>query len=113
MEPRSQPDVLDDEAVDATMYAARFFLPAMRRVTEVDPGSVTMELVGGDGAVAATAVLESDAGPGVTVRGPVDQVLLAIWGRSHSGVEVTDGDAAVWDAWRQLPSQAFQFGTWD
>lgn len=107
-------DVLaDDEAIDATMYAARFFLPAMRRVTEVDPGSVTMELVGHDGAVAATAVLESDDGPDVTVRGPADQVLLAIWGRAHFGVEVTGGDPAVWDAWRELPSQAFQFGTWD
>jgi hypothetical protein len=39
------------------------------------------------------------------------QVLLALWGRPYSAVEVVEGDAMVLNRWRELPKQAFQFGT--
>jgi len=39
--------------------------------------------------------------------------VLALWGRPHSGVNVVAGAAHVWTDWRALPSEAFQFGTWD
>ena len=107
-------DVLpDDEAIDATVYAGRFFLPAMRRVTGVDPGSVTMELVGADASTVGIATIDAESEDSVVVRGPADQVLRAIWGRPHESVDVVAGETSVWDGWRQLPSQAFQFGTWD
>ena len=46
-------------------------------------------------------------------EGPPIQVLLGLWGRPHSGIEVTAGDPEVWHQWRALPSEAFQFGAWD
>ncbi|WP_420623542.1 hypothetical protein [Candidatus Poriferisodalis sp.] len=49
----------------------------------------------------------------MVIEGPPVQVLLGLWGRPHSGIDVTDGDPAVWEQWRALPSEAFQFGTWD
>ncbi len=100
------------EAVDATTYAATYFLPMMRTVTEIDPGALALELLDAGGSVASTVEIASDAGPVATVRGPAVQVLLAVWGRPHTDVEVT-GDGQVWAGWRELPSQAFQFGTWD
>lgn len=42
---------------------------------------------------------------------PAMQVLLALWGRPYSAVEVVEGDAMVLNRWRELPKQAFQFGT--
>ncbi len=44
---------------------------------------------------------------------PAIQVLLGLWGRPHTGIDVTDGDPEVWQQWRALPGEAFQFGTWD
>ncbi len=96
----------------------------MRRVTGVDPGSVGARLVGADGAISGEVTIGSDAGdpaedvgPGesyaVTVEGAATQVLLAMWGRPHTGVEVTAGEPEVWERWRSLPGEAFQFGTWD
>lgn len=105
--------ISDEEAVDATTYVCEFFLPAMRRVTEVDPGTVTAELLSDTGEHLITVNIDSASTPQVTVRGPVTQVLLALWGRPHTGVDVVSGDADVWSAWRTLPSKAFQFGTWD
>ncbi len=102
----------DAEALDAVTYTAQFFLPAMRRVTENDPGGVTARLVGPDGLV-GTVTIESEADASVTIEGPPTQVLLALWGRPHTGVEVVDGDGSVLDNWRALPGEAFQFGTWD
>jgi uncharacterized protein (TIGR03083 family) len=103
----------DEQAVDAATYTCRYFLPAMRRVTGPDTGPVTARLVGGHSGIVGEATIESEAAAGVTVEGPATQVLLALWGRPHSGVEVTAGDPAVWERWRALPGQAFQFGTWD
>ncbi|MEL7158223.1 MAG: maleylpyruvate isomerase family mycothiol-dependent enzyme [Actinomycetota bacterium] len=102
----------DAQALDAATYTSQYFLPAMRRVTEKDPGQVELRLVGADG-VTGTATIESTVPASVTVAGPPVQVLLALWGRPHTGVEVVDGDATVWEQWRALPSEAFQFGTWD
>lgn len=99
------------EALDAATYTCRYFLPAMRRATGRDPGGLRLRLVG-DGAV-GEAGIDTGSRDGVTVQGPSTQVLLALWGRAHVGVEVVDGDADVWAAWRALPGEAFQFGTWD
>lgn len=102
----------DDQTTDAVVYACRYFLPAMRRVTETDPGRVDLTLRRTDGTT-STAAIESDGPASVTVGGDPVQVLLALWGRPHEGVRVTGGDDAVWSGWQALPGQAFQFGTWD
>ncbi len=108
-----QPHALTDRgALDAATYTCQFFLPAMRRVTEIDPGGVRVRLNNEDGTIAGTAI-ESESTDAVTLEGPPVQVLLALWGRDHTGVEVVDGDPAVWQGWQELPGQAFQFGTWD
>lgn len=106
------PSLTDDQAIDAVAYTCRYFLPAMRRVTETDPGPVEIGLLRSDGGRDGV-VVESDQAAVVGIEGQPVQVLLAIWGRPHQGVTVTGGDPEVWDRWRSLPGQAFQFGTWD
>lgn len=106
------PSLTDREAHDAVVYTCTYFLPAMRRVTETDPGGVTVDLITGE-ADATSAAIESAAPASVTLSGPPVQVLLALWGRPAVGVEITDGDPEVWASWRALPGRAFQFGTWD
>lgn len=105
--------ISDLEAVDATTYVCEFFLPAMRRAAEEDPGAVTAELLSDTGECLHTVSIDSASTHQVTVRGSVVQVLLALWGRPHTGVNLVDGDVEVWNAWRQLPGKVFQFGTWD
>ncbi len=102
----------DAQTIDAIDYASRYFLPAMRRVTGVDPGRVdiNVRIATGD---TTTVTIDSDQPSRVSVEGPPTQVLLAIWGRPHTDVEVTGGDLEVWDRWRTLPGDAFQFGAWD
>ena len=100
------------QALDAADYTCQFFLQAMRRVLERDPGGLTARLVDAD-EVTVEPLPESERPSSVVIEGPSVQVLLGLWGRPHSGVEVTDGDPAVWAQWRALPSEAFQFGTWD
>lgn len=102
----------DAQAIDAITYTSRYFLPAMRRVTGTDPGQVHINLVTSTGEP-ATVTVESSLPASVTIQGPPTQVLLAIWGRPYTGVDVVDGDPAVWVGWRALPGEAFQFGTWD
>ncbi len=105
------PGLTDDEAVDAVTYTSRFFLPAMRRVTGVDPGALHLQMeTTGDG---PDVVISSETSASATVVGPPTQLLLAVWGRPHTGVTVVDGDATVWERWRALPGEAFQFGAWD
>lgn len=104
------------QALDAAEYTCRFFLRAMRRVLERDPGGLTARLVDADGEVGSVTIdplPDSESPASVVIEGSPIQVLLGLWGRPHSGVEVADGDHAVWQQWRALPSQAFQFGTWD
>ena len=101
-----------EQALDAATYTCRYFLPAMRRVTGRDPGQVNLRLLADD-EEHATATIDSDSTVSVTVEGPPVQVVLALWGRPHSGVNVVAGAAHVWTDWRALPSEAFQFGTWD
>ena len=104
------------QALDAARYTCQFFLQAMRRVLERDPGGLTARLVGSGGEAGSVTIEplpESESPASVVIEGPPVQVLLGLWGRPHSGVEVTDGDPAVWQQWRALPSEAFQFGTWD
>ncbi len=102
----------DAQALDAATYTAQYFLPAMRRVTEKDPGGVTARLIGPDGP-SGTVAIESESEAAVTIEGPSTQILLALWGRPHTDVQVVDGDQSVLDGWRALPAEAFQFGTWD
>ena len=105
--------ITDSQALDAATYTCRFFLPAMRRVTETDPGGVIAQLIGRDSRVIGEATIDSERPEQVTVAGPATQVLLALWGRPHTEVAVTGGEPAVWSRWRALPGKAFQFGTWD
>lgn len=103
----------DAQALDAAAYTCRYFLPAMRRVTGQDPGPLTARLVGPRGEIVGDATIESEAPAAVTIEGPSTQVVLALWGRPNTGVQVTGGDPEVWERWRGLPGEAFQFGTWD
>ncbi|MGI9596034.1 MAG: maleylpyruvate isomerase N-terminal domain-containing protein [Acidimicrobiales bacterium] len=108
------PHAISDRAtVDSTTYACQFFLPAMRRVTGQDPGSVTAELLGADGRLLDTVKIESEPAAAVHLRGPAVQMLLALWGRPHVDIEVVDGDSEVLAGWRALPGASFQFGTWN
>jgi uncharacterized protein (TIGR03083 family) len=100
-----------DESVDAATYVATYFMPAMRRVTGVDPGSLRADLLGAGDSMAGSAEVGSDSPDRVVLSGPAMQVLLALWGRPYSAVEVVEGDAMVLNRWRELPKQAFQFGT--
>jgi len=99
----------DEQAADAVSYVCGFVLPAMSRVTGENPGVVEIELQ-----IDRPQRLRLGDGPSgdVTVTGRPVEVLLALWGRPHSGVDL-DGDTAVWDRWRQLPGIALQFGAWD
>jgi uncharacterized protein (TIGR03083 family) len=118
--------ISDRAALDSVDYACRFFLPAMRRVTGRNPGSLSAEVLADDGSPLGTVaipsvVIEPDGDEPqedgsldtVSIRGPVVQVLLAVWGRPYHSVEVVDGSAQVLDRWRALPGQSFQFGTWE
>lgn len=100
------------QAGDAVTYTCQYFFPAMRRATEEDPGGLKISLTGSDDSVVDLAV-ESEAGRSATVSGPPTQVLLALWGRPHRDVFVSDGDPQVLADWQALPGKAFQFGTWD
>ena len=100
-------------ALDALDYACQYFMPAMRRVTGEDPGPVTMRATSSNGAEIGTTTIESEGAGSVALTGPPEQLLLAIWGRPSTGVDVVDGDRAVFDSWRALPGVAFQFGAWD
>lgn len=102
----------DAQAIDAISYTTQYFLPAMRRVTGIDPGRVHASLHSAAGDRSAITI-ESDIPDAVSIEGPPTQILLAIWGRRHTDVDVTDGDRGIWDRWRKLPGTAFQFGTWD
>lgn len=110
----------DEQALDAASYTCQYFLPAMRRATGKDPGQVQLRLLGSDASTpdanASTTgevAIESESTATVTVEGSAVQVLLALWGRPHTGVRVVDGEPTVWADWRALPSEAFQFGTWE
>lgn len=100
------------QAFDAATYTCEYFLPAMRRALGHDPGELTARLVGPTG-THHDIVLSSQHTASATIEGPAVEVLLALWGRPHNDVHLTHGDAAVWDTWKSMPSQAFQFGTWD
>ena len=103
----------DEQALDAATYTCHYFLPAMRRVIGRDPGRITARLLGADTTLAGRVTVESETLEGVTIEGPAVQVLLALWGRPHHGVEAIGGDPEVLAGWRALPGEAFQFGTWD
>lgn len=103
----------DDAAEDSATYACEYFLPAMRRVVGEDPGSLTVDLLGAGARTTKTISIESTSDAAVQIRGPGVQVLLALWGRPYSDVEVVGGDVAVLDGWRALPGTSFQFGAWD
>lgn len=103
--------------IDSMAYACEFFMPAMARATQCDPGAVTFELGLSDGSTETLQIrseaAESGAAASVTVAGSALGCLLAIWGRPHSGVEVTSGEAAVLERWKELPAESYQFGAWD
>ena len=100
------------QAQDAIAYAAAYFMPMMRSVTGMDPGALTLELLDTAETVPAIVEIRSDSARSATIRGPAVHVLLGLWGRPH-GELVVSGHRDVWEGWRALPAQAFQFGTWD
>ena len=65
----------DDQAIDAITYTSRYFLPAMRRVTGVDPGKVDIELRTSTGDT-ATVTIDSDLPASVSITGPPTQCAL-------------------------------------
>ena len=110
-----EPTISQPMAIDALTYAAQYFLPAMSRVTETNPGNFDL-VATCDDATAITIPVQAHGAAGedpqATLTGTPVDLLLAVWGRPHGAVEIT-GAADVVDAWFQLPSQAFQLGTWD
>ena len=104
--------IADLDALDSAVYAAEYFMPALRSDAEEDPGEVTMQLLSDAGNIVGSAVIGSEATGRVTISGPSAQVLLAIWGRPNKNVVVSAGDPAVLAAWRALPGKVKQFGTW-
>jgi len=96
-------------AADAIEYTASFFLPAMLRVSEQTLPGIVFD--GRDIASASVAVQDGEQAAATMSGAPID-VLLAMWGRPHGDIEITGSEAAV-DEWKELPSKAFQFGTWD
>ena len=107
-----EPHLDDALAADAVVYACTYFLPAMRNATGRDPGAVRIEFVHEDGRIVDVVSVESSGDGSTVLRGDPTQLLLALWGRPFHDV-VVEGDEAVFDAWRQLPTEAFQFGAWD
>lgn len=104
----------DEQAADAIEYTANYFLPAMARVTENDPGALDVVAMR-DGAIVSTTAIraaDNDQAALATVTGAPVDVLLAMWGRPHGPIDVR-GSSQVAKAWHVLPSTAFQFGTWD
>lgn len=98
-----------DESRDAVGYVTGCVLPAFRRMTGEDPGSLTIQLLDPAGDLVDTIEVASD-GPGdAVVAGPAQQLLLALWGRPHTDVHVLEGDPAVWHTWNDLPRRSFQF----
>lgn len=110
-----EPSMTDEMAVDALTYTAEYFLPAMARVTETDPGAFDVVAVR-DGEQLATVPVRApgaeDAPPQATLTGAPVDLLLAVWGRPHGEIGRT-GAGSVIDGWFELPATAFQFGTWD
>ena len=105
--------ITTDEGHDAVDYVATWVLPAFRRMTGEDPGALTLELTGPDTAIIDSISIASTASGRAVVRGPAGQLLLALWGRPNSDVEIRDGDPGVWRAWNELPSRSFQFASED
>lgn len=103
----------DQHALDALAYSSEFFLPAMRTAAGEDPGAVSLQPTDADGNELPSVELPSEAAARVRLRGAPVDLLLAMWGRPFKDVEVSSGDRAVLDHWRDLPAQAFQFGAWD
>ncbi len=102
-----------DEARDAVGYVAEFVLPSFRRMAGEDPGPLTVEPTTADGEVLESHIIDS-AGPNAAlVRGPASQLLLALWGRPHHGVEVRHGSERTWRSWLELPTRTFQFASDD
>ncbi len=109
------PSISTEEAIDALTYAAQYFLPAMSRVTDRDPGAFdAVATVDGDtlATIAVRAPETHAVSPAATLTGAPVDLLLAVWGRPHGELERTGSDGVI-DAWFELPAQAFQFGTWD
>lgn len=105
-------EMSDAEAIDAATYFALYFSPAIKRAADEDPGRMTIELLSANEVTVGTAQVESDTDAHAIVRGPAVQVLLALWGRPHTDVEVL-GDTSVFTRSLQLPGEVYQFGTWD
>lgn len=106
---REPHQVTIDQACDAVSYVAGFVLPSFRRMAGEDPGSLTLEPTGANGEILDSLTITSASPTAALVRGPVSEVLLALWGRPHRGVVVRDGDPHTWQSWLELPTRTFQF----
>ena len=110
-----EPHAIEDHlAADAIEYTSRYFLPAMTRATGTSPGALEVVAKRDEAVVATTSLLSdrNEPGPSATVTGTPVDILLALWGRPHSPIEV-DGSREVFERWHALPATTFQFGTWD
>lgn len=105
-------DMSPERAIDAIEYTAEFFLPAMVRATQQELPAIELVGCGPDGEPSVTKRVGAGADAAAHVSGPLVDVVLAMWGRPHANLEVT-GSGEAFEAWLELPGQAFQFGTWD
>ena len=102
-----------DQARDAVSYVTHFVLPSFRRMADEDPGSLTIEPTGANGEVLDSHTITSANENAALVRGPASDMLLALWGRPHRGIEVREGREQVWRSWLELPTRTFQFASDD
>lgn len=101
------------QAHDAVDYVATFVLPAFRRTTGEDPGALILEFTDTNSEVMSSISIESASSGEAVVRGPVREILLALWGRPHDDVDVRHGDADIWRSWLEQPGRSFQFAQKD
>lgn len=106
--------ISDELAVDALNYTCEFFLPAMARAADANPVGIDVVATRDDTTIATTAVRTGASGDAAstTVTGAPVDLLLALWGRPHGPIDASGSNEAV-ELWRDLPSQVFQFGTWE
>ena len=102
----------DTEAFDAACWAIETIQPALAARGDVSLPSLRAELVSHDGAdvgIVERAVGSTEAP--VVIQGPAVQVLLAVWGRPHDRITVTNPEGFA--VWTSTPGEQAQWPVWD
>jgi uncharacterized protein (TIGR03085 family) len=92
----------EPRALDAATTAALWKVvpTTLRAIAQRSP--VGIDVAPSDGPAAGTTTTLKGGTPSVTLVGPVGEILLAVYGRVTSGLEVV-GDPAVAEAFRSFP----------